>query len=1333
MASPISVPMHTFVLGILLSALGAQAALANQPPVASSDLATTREVQAVSVDVTDNDGDPDGDAIRLVYGNPVIVAAAHGTTARVSDSTIAYTPDAGFTGTDTFRYRITDGAAVDSAVVTITVVANTPPVAQNDVSSTREGQPADINVIANDSDPDGDAVRLVLGNPVIVAASFGTTTRVSDSTIAYTPNAGFTGTDTFRYRITDGSAVDSAVVTVTVAPNGAPMAVADRKATPLDVPVNIHVTANDSDPNGDPIRLVNAPIIELPAHGTATRLSDSVIRYTPSAGFSGTDTFRYRITDGFPGSVHSALVTVRVDNKPPNAIPETVEIHAGNAVTIAVTANDTDPDGDTVVLTASPILTLPSQGTASRVSNTSIDYTPNAGFVGTDSFRYRITDGWDAVDSALVTVNVTNSAPVARDDSATTNADTSVTIDVAANDSDPDGDTFIVAAITSQPSNGASTRLNDRDVRYTPDAGYTGDDSFTYQIRDAFGATATARVDISVQSALMPEVTSVERSPVPRGTSKVIVIHGANLQDADVHVATLPLEEGDVSTRVYPTAQPVSINGTGTRMEVRIDATDEGVDGFYNLAVETPGGVAAAQFRVAGPEPVIDMWTPSEPIAGRVHVLQVAGLNLAGADVVPMNPGVMILGLDNENDQALSGLLFISRDVPMGELDIEVQGTGGSIRLPMELRPDIPSASLPTNKVETAGAMPGAVTPEIYFQMPATPYPAATGRTGDHRHEDGESVGEGTPALRDLETDPRGCLSINLSARISYSSVLLSLFDDLGDPLTRQALNALVPGQRLDFSSLTLAISGYVESVFFFKVCDTGITDLSVCIRGGLTLLVPGIGGRSITYSRCFDFFREQDVPAGNSGGVSSNSYTTTNPCIEVFDRDPGFTGERFGEVQMNCCESATISNQTVVHTPGMSFVGDGPIFDVNPECAEPPPASALKVKEVSFEDDITGIRRDTQGSADEIVDPVWHDPDLDGTPAVADNAVAYVKGRKIRVRAILSTMEPPAEPIAIRVSAVDESKNVRLESEQAVTVRSSDTPVELVATQPLPDMTQAWKNLELKWSYMLDDGTTMDAGRTSHLFFVTLDSPLRDPGINLTVSALHLGIGTGGAADPIAGADRAWATFRGLGVTTWEGRELHYYREGFGFGVCDSDALGLLMSENRSGMCGAFAFLLRDALGALGIQSRIVEVRAVNDLLILVKNWRAAETSFPDFEPLIYKLELTPIGSGGPYSMLPRPPGDRYGDLVSLTGIPGQNAPTPSEKVFSNHALVQVTQPLLTGRYFDPSYGEEFSNERDFQDRAVWGVAGAHPADADGVFRAGQLDANSPLFIIFQ
>ncbi len=374
-----------------------------------------------------------------------------------------------------------------------TSVTNQPPKAVNDTATTTAGKAVTVNVLANDSDPDGDTLSVTANtNP-----TNGTVTR-NGADFTYTPKAGFVGTDSFTYTISDGkggTATGTVTITVNAAANQPPKAVNDTATTTAGKAVTVNVLANDSDPDSDTLSVTANT---NPANGTVTR-SGGNITYTPKAGFTGTDTFTYTISDG-KGGTATGTVTITVNaaaNQPPKAVNDTATTTAGKAVTVNVLANDSDPDGDTLSVTAN---TNPTNGTVTR-SGGNITYMPKAGFTGTDTFTYTISDGkgGTAIGTVTITVNaVANNAPIANDDKETGYWNSSIFISVLDNDKDPDGDSLTITKVT-KPKYG-TVRIQGPILVYElkPASKYRGDDSFQYTIKDSKGATASATVTVTV-------------------------------------------------------------------------------------------------------------------------------------------------------------------------------------------------------------------------------------------------------------------------------------------------------------------------------------------------------------------------------------------------------------------------------------------------------------------------------------------------------------------------------------------------------------------------------------------------------------------------------------------------------------------------------------------------------------------------------------------------------------------------------------------------------------------------------------------------------------------
>ncbi|MCB0122160.1 MAG: tandem-95 repeat protein, partial [Caldilineaceae bacterium] len=186
------------------------------------------------------------------------------------------------------------------------VLEPTAPIVVADTATTTQGKAVTINVLGNDSAANGGTLTITaVGKP-----QFGTTTTDGKS-VTYTPNANFTGTDTFSYMVSDGTGgTSTSSVTVTVngqsGPNQPPTTVNDSVTITPGTAILIDVLENDSDPNGDTLSIsIDGP----PQHGTAV-VQDGKVLYTPTAGFSGTDSFTYIVSDGRGGTATGSVTVV---------------------------------------------------------------------------------------------------------------------------------------------------------------------------------------------------------------------------------------------------------------------------------------------------------------------------------------------------------------------------------------------------------------------------------------------------------------------------------------------------------------------------------------------------------------------------------------------------------------------------------------------------------------------------------------------------------------------------------------------------------------------------------------------------------------------------------------------------------------------------------------------------------------------------------------------------------------------------------------------------------------------------------------------------------------
>jgi hypothetical protein len=244
-----------------------------------------------------------------------------------------------------------------------------------------------------------------------------------------------------------------------------------------------------------------------------------------------------------------------------------------------------------------------------------------------------------------------------------------------------------------------------------------------------------------------------------------------------------------------------------------------------------------------------------------------------------------------------------------------------------------------------------------------------------------------------------------------------------------------------------------------------------------------------------------------------------------------------------------------------------------------------------------------------------------------------------------------------------------------------------------------------------------------------------------LPLTVLGLAVGSGGATTASAAFQNTWNQFSNGGnpsgpanVLRWNSTPLYYYESGLGFQSCATDPIQLLTNASGSGQCGSFALLFMWALAVNGISSNWVTIAPANDRWMLVKSWQFSQTpSHPTGATAsdgpyaaAYKWNFV-LGSepqGGTGMVTVPPSGPAFGDLTSLSGVAGQNSPTPSEKAFNYHFIVEVNNSAVTnqGPYFDPSYGQIYTSNCDFETKAVAGYASQLDLDTALTFHAKQL-----------
>lgn len=343
-----------------------------------------------------------------------------GTVSIASDNQrLVYNPAANFNGTETFTYTVRDqNGASATATVTVQVQSvNDNPVAVNDTITTVRSGDTDvfINVLSNDtSGPDTGETLTV---SAIGTGSQGGSVRIgtAGNGVIYTPKAGFVGTETFTYTLSDGrGGTATGTVTVTVGP-AVPPPVVQNDAFPAvedAVSANFNPLTNDTPSQaGETLTIID---VKAPTGTASVAANGTLVAYAPAANFNGTELVVYTVRSTNGGTAKGTITfTVSAVNDAPDAVNDSLSVLSNSAQTVNVLANDTNVDsGEVLTITA---VTQPSTGNGTVAISTdkkSIIYTaPTTQFTGTVSFTYTISDGNGLTDTATATLNVQNYTP----------------------------------------------------------------------------------------------------------------------------------------------------------------------------------------------------------------------------------------------------------------------------------------------------------------------------------------------------------------------------------------------------------------------------------------------------------------------------------------------------------------------------------------------------------------------------------------------------------------------------------------------------------------------------------------------------------------------------------------------------------------------------------------------------------------------------------------------------------------------------------------------------------------------------------------------------------
>ncbi|MCF9195132.1 tandem-95 repeat protein, partial [Vibrio parahaemolyticus] len=533
-------------------------------PVADivADKATVVEDTPTIIKVLGNDTfEGDGKVVSLDTNN----GPANGTVSVNPDGSVTYTPNDNYVGKDTFTYVVTSGGVSESTAVEVNVTpVNDAPVAKDDIATTQEDTAVTIDVLPNDTDIDGDTLRI---DSASVPSDQGTV-EIVDGKLVFTPAENFNGNAEITYTVTDGSLTDQATVKVTVnAVNDTPVVesnLADQTLAEDFTTYTIDLNTAFSDVDNVDGELTfsvsgNSNVLVSIENGIAT--------ISPTADWNGSETLTFTATDPSGESVSQTVdftVAPVVDIEADSA-----DVVEDTPTIINVLGNDTFEGKDKVVSLDAE--NGPKNGTVIVNNDGTVTYTPDDNYVGKDTFTYVVTSG-GVSESTTVTVNVTpvNDAPVAKDDIATTQEDTAVTIDVLPNDTDVDGDKLSIQS-ASVPEAQGKVEIVDGKLVFTPAENFNGHAEIIYTVTDG-ELTDEAKVTVTVNP--VNDAPTIKVDAVESITEDAV--------NTDTVVATLTVRDTDTPEEQLTVSLENNSNGYFVLVGNEVKLTQAGVDAVNN-------------------------------------------------------------------------------------------------------------------------------------------------------------------------------------------------------------------------------------------------------------------------------------------------------------------------------------------------------------------------------------------------------------------------------------------------------------------------------------------------------------------------------------------------------------------------------------------------------------------------------------------------------------------------------------------------------------------------------------------------------------------------------
>ena len=424
---------------------------------------------------------------------------------------------------------------------------NTAPNAKEDDVFVDEDTVVEINVLANDSDPNGDAIFFVSADAT--SAKGVSLVSLGEGRIQYTPPKNFTGVDTFKYKVRDSEAhTATGLVKINIkSVNDAPVTTNDNVESFQGIEISGVLKATDID---------NAELtysqVTGPTKGTLIiNATTGVYNYRSNADAQGLDAFTFKASDGLAES-NVSTVNVTIQPRPqvpgmPIALTAAYSINEDQPLVETLRALDSDNN-----VTSFTIVSQPTNGTLvlNNPLTGAFTYSPSAGFHGSDTFEFRATDAAGNVSNVArisIAIQLVNDRPVVENSRIVVSQDDTVQSRFVA--SDPDGDA-LVYEIATNPTRGVARIIDVQNgtFTYTPNASITGRDSLTFRVTDTFGASTTGTLEIVIRSSVQPiMIIAAHPDDVVRMASGVLARTRSFAQPQPVKIVVLT--NGDAESK----------------------------------------------------------------------------------------------------------------------------------------------------------------------------------------------------------------------------------------------------------------------------------------------------------------------------------------------------------------------------------------------------------------------------------------------------------------------------------------------------------------------------------------------------------------------------------------------------------------------------------------------------------------------------------------------------------------------------------------------------------------------------------------------------------------